>query len=123
MSELLIAFGVLIALAGIAAVLRPRGLLNLARRITVRTWLRWIAFIVRTLLGAILILVAPSTAFPLVLEVVGVLLIVSGIVVLMIGNEAVQRLLNFGLSLGPPAVAAGGFVGILFGAFLIYVGI
>jgi len=123
MSQLVVAVGVLAVLLGLAATVRPRQLLRLARRLTVGTWLRVVVFAVRVALGTVLILVAPSTLLPLPLQVVGVLLIVAGIVVLVIGNDGVQRLLNRALSLGPVAVVVGGILGVLFGALLIYAGV
>lgn len=122
MSEVLVAFGILLALIGLFAVIRPRAFLGLVRRITVRTWLRVTAFAIRIVLGTILILVAPSTAFPLVVRLIGSLMIAAGIVVLLIGNEGVQRLVNRALRLSPPAVVVGGILGIGFGALLIYLG-
>lgn len=123
MSQVLIVFGVLIVLAGLFAVMRPTRLLRLARGVTVGTWLRFIAFLIRSLLGVLLILVAPSTDIPLVMKVIGSLLIISGVAVILLGNSGVQRLLNWALQLGPSLIIVGGIVGILFGAFLIYVGV
>jgi multisubunit Na+/H+ antiporter MnhG subunit len=120
MSEILIAFGILIVLVGAVAVVRPTQLLRLAGKVTVGTWLRYIAFLLRTALGVILILVAPSTGFPLAMKVIGSLLIISGVAVLLVGNAGIQRLLNWALRLGPSVMVVGGLVGILFGAFLIY---
>lgn len=123
MAAILVTIGALIVLVSIAAVLRPRELLDLAGKIAVRTWLRVMAFLVRVVLGTILILVAPSTTFSPLIKIIGVLLIASGIAVLLLGNEGVQRVLNWALRLGPSAVVTGGLVGILFGAFLIYVAV
>lgn len=123
MSEVLITFGILIVLVGLVAVVRPTHLLRLARKVTVGTWLRYIAFLIRAPIGVILILVAPSTGFPLTIKVIGTLLIVSGVAVLLVGNAVIERLLNWALELGPSAIVVGGLVGILFGAFLIYAGV
>jgi hypothetical protein len=123
MSQLLVAFGIIFVLLGAGAALRPHALLRLARRVTVRTWLRLVAFAVRVVVGSILILVASSTVFPLALRVIGVLLIVSGVTVLVIGNAGVQRIVSWALGLGPVAVVVGGILGVLFGALLVYVGL
>ncbi len=122
MAEVLMSFGILIALIGLFAVVRPKALLALVRRITVKTWLRVTGFVIRLLLGGLLILVAPSTAFPLVVRLIGALIIAAGVVVLLIGNEGVQRLVNRALRLSSPAVVAGGILGIVFGVLLIYLG-
>jgi multisubunit Na+/H+ antiporter MnhG subunit len=122
MFEVLVVFGLLMVLVGLFAVVRPTQLLRMARRVTVGTGLRFIAFLIRSVLGVFLILVAPSTDFPLAMKVIGSLLIVSGVAVLLMGNSGVQRLLDWALRLEPSFIIVGGIVGILFGAFLIYVG-
>jgi hypothetical protein len=122
MSQLLVAFGVIFVLLGAGAAARPTGLMRLVRRLTVHTWLRLTVFLVRVALGVILILVAPASAFPLVLRIIGVLLIVSGTAVAVIGNQGVQGLMNWAFGLGPVAVVTGGISGMAFGALLIYVG-
>jgi hypothetical protein len=122
-SEILVVIGILIALIGVAAAVKPRALHGFARRVTVKTWLRVIAFVIRSLLGGLLILVAPSTAFPLAVRVIGVLLIVSGVAVLLIGNQGIQRMIDRALRLGPGAIVAGGLIGVLFGGLLIYLGL
>ena len=121
MSEVLVVFGLLIGLVGLFAAVRPTLLLSIARRVTVGTWLRFVAFLIRSVLGVFLILVAPSTDFPLAMKVIGSLLIVSGVAVLLMSNSGVQRLLDWALRLGPSFIMVGGVIGILFGAFLIYV--
>ena len=121
MSEAIIVLGILICLASLLAVALPTRLLQLVRRITVNTALRLLAFIIRTILGVFLILVAPSTEFPVAMSIIGILLIVSGIAALVLGNERIQGILNWAVGLRPAFVVAGGLVGLLFGAFLIYV--
>lgn len=120
MSGTLIAIGILICLLGVAAVVQPRRLLELARKLTVGTSLRLLAFVVRVLLGVLLILVAPTTEFALTLRVIGALLIASGVLVLVLGNEGIQRIVDWALRQGPAAVVVGGLIGVVLGAFLIY---
>jgi hypothetical protein len=120
MTQVIIAFGVLFVLLGFAAVLRPGKLIQIAHKVTVQTWLRVLAFALRVGIGVILLLAAPSTMFPLPVKLIGVLLIVSGILVLAIGNQGVQRIVSWTLGLGVPAVVTGGVLGIALGAFLIY---
>lgn len=120
MPEVLIAIGVVICLASACAVVQPKRLLALAQRLTIGTGLRVLAFVIRVLLGVLLILVAPSTEFVLTLQVVGALLIASGIFVLVLGNEGVQRILDWALRMGPAAMIVGGLVGVMLGVLLIY---
>ena len=123
MSQVLVAFGIIFVLLGVGAALRPHTVLGLARRVRVQTWLRLLAFVVRVGVGIVLLLVASSTVFPLALKLIGVLLIVSGVVVLLIGNAGVQRIIDWALGLGPVAIVSGGILGAALGGFLIYLGL
>lgn len=123
MSQLLVTFGVLIVLGGLGAAVRPRGLIALVNRLTVGTGLRLFAFVVRAGLGTIMILVAGSSSFPLLMRVIGSLVILAGLVVLLLGNDGMQRLIKGVLRLGPVAIVIGGLIGIALGGFLIYANI
>ena len=122
MSAVLVSFGIAIVAIGIGAIVRPRQLLRLARKVEVGIWLRLLAFMIRVGIGTLLILVAPATVTPLLVRIVGGLLIASGVAVLVLGDAGVQRLINWFLRFGPAAVVVGGIVGILFGVLLIYAG-
>ena len=99
----------------------PQWVLRAAQRITVSTPLRSISFVVRVLLGSVIILAAGSTQFPLTLKIIGMLSIVNGVTALLLGNSKLQSLLDWFLSrLGQNSLRAGGIVGLLFGGFLIY---
>jgi hypothetical protein len=119
-TEILFAFGFIFILLGLGAAIRPHTLLRLARKVRIKTWLRLLAFGVRLGIGVILLLVAASTAFPLAIQVIGVLLIASAVVVLVVGNDGLQRIIGWALGLGPVAVVAGGVIGIACGGLLIY---
>jgi hypothetical protein len=120
-SKAIIVLGVLICFVSVLAVALPTRLLRLARRVTVNTALRLLAFIIRTILGVFLILIAPSTDFPVAVTIIGILLIASGIAAIVLGNERIQRILDWAVRLRPAYVVAGGLVGFSLGAFLIYV--
>lgn len=120
MSGALIAIGILICLLSVAAVVQPTRLLEVARKLTIGTSLRLFAFVIRVLLGVLLILVAPTTEFALTLRVLGTLSIASGVLVLILGNEGIQRIVDWALRQGPAAVVVGGIIGVVLGAFLIY---
>jgi hypothetical protein len=122
-SEAIIVLGVLVCLVSLLAVVLPARLLRLARKVTISTALRLLAFVIRTILGLLSILVAPSTDFPVAMTIIGILFIVSGIAALALGNERIQGLLNWAVRLRPAYVVVGGLVGLSFGAFLIYVGV
>lgn len=122
MSEAIIVLGILICLVSLLAVALPARMLELTGRVTVSTALRLLAFTIRTILGAFLMLVAPSTDFPVAMTIIGVLLVVSGVAALVLGNERIQGIINWAVGLSPPYVVVGGLVGLSFGAFLVYLG-
>ena len=98
----------------------PQWVLRAAQRITISTPLRLISFVVRVLLGSVIILAAGSTQFPLTLKIMGILVIGKGVTALLLGNSKSQSLLDWFLSrLGQNSLRAGGIVGLLFGGFLI----
>lgn len=115
MSGALIAIGILICLLSIAAVVQPTRLLEIARTLTIGTSLRLLAFVVRLLLGVLLIVVAPTTEFALTLRVIGALLIASGVLVLVLGNEGIHKIVDWALRQGPAAVVIGGIIGVILG--------
>lgn len=120
MTEIRTVLGSVVCLISLFAIVFPRRLLSAAKSITITTPLRLIAFVVRTLLGIIITLVAGSTHFPRTLQIIGILLIVSGVTVLLVGNARTQSLLDWFLRRGANSIRAGGIAGLLFGGFLIY---
>ena len=92
--------GSVVCLISLFAIVFPKLLLRAAQSITITTPLRFIAFVVRILLGIIITLVAGSTHFPQTLQIIGILLIVSGVTVLLVGNAKIQSLLDWFLRRG-----------------------
>jgi len=120
MAAILTVIGSVVCLISLFAIVFPRRLLKAARSITITTPLRFIAFVVRILLGIIITLVAGSTKFPQTLQIIGILLIVSGVAVLLVGNARIQSLMDWFLRRGLDSIRAGGVAGFIFGGFLIY---
>ena len=123
MIGILTVFGSIVCLISLLAIIFPQRLLRAAQRVTISTPLRLMAFVVRIVLGIILIFAARSTRFPLALKIVGGLLILSGVMVLLLGNSKVQSLLDWALRRGPKSVRIGGMAGLLLGGFLLYAGV
>jgi len=120
MTEMLTVLGSVVCLISLFAIVFPKRLLRAAQSIRITTPLRFIAFVVRILLGSIIALVAGATQFPQTLQIIGILLIVSGVTVLLVGNAKIQSLLDWFLRWGLNSMRAGGIAGLLFGVFLIY---
>ena len=121
MTETITVLGSIFCLISLFVIVFPQWVLRAAQRITVSTPLRFISFVVRVLLGSVIILAAGSTQFPLTLKIIGMLSIINGVTALLLGNSKLQSLLDWFLSrLGQNSIRAGGIVGLLFGGFLIY---
>lgn len=86
------AIGVLIALAGLVALVAPDGLKRAFRGVMASGPLLAVASIGRIALGIAFWLVAPSTRGPTFVRVLGVLMIVAGLAIPLLGR---RRLASF----------------------------
>ena len=120
MTQALAVLGVFICLVSLFAIAFPKQLRDLSNSVTISTPLRLLVFAIRILLGAIMVRVADATAFPLALKIIGILIIISGVMVLLLGNSKVQALKDWFLDRGPTTIRLGGVGGLLFGAFIIH---
>ncbi|MDH3692400.1 MAG: hypothetical protein OEU36_23455 [Gammaproteobacteria bacterium] len=97
----------------------PARLINLVKSFWDRKGSIYFAVIVRLVLGALLILVAPSTKFPIPFEVLGWLMIVAAIIIPLVGRERIGRLLSWWEHRSSLAVRIWCVLGVVFGGFLI----
>lgn len=123
MTQALVVLGVLIGLAGLLAVVVPAQVARITGKVTMNTPLRVAAFVIRVALGAFFILVAPLTAFPWTLRILGVLSIVAGLIPLVLGNSRAQSLLDWLLRRAPSSIVLAGLAGLVLGCFLVYAGV
>ena len=119
MNEVLIILGFIICVISLLAISLPNQLMRIVKTIKITTPLRLFAFVIRMSLGIIFILVAGSTQFPVTLQVIGTLIILSGVIVLFAGNARIQLLLDWFLNLGVNILRVGGVAGFIFGGLLI----
>ena len=120
MTNRLIIFGSIICLKCFLIIVFPQRYLSVVQSITITTPLRLTAFIVRVLIGSIMLLAADSTHSPLTLQIIGILLIISGAATLLLGNARLQLFLDWILRLQPNSIRAGAVAGIVFGGSLFY---
>ncbi|NNC76526.1 MAG: hypothetical protein HKN77_01105 [Woeseiaceae bacterium] len=120
MKYLILLFGGLITFAGLAITVSPQPVLSLLDRYKQHVALYVLAVGVRLLLGAILIVYAPQSAFPLVLRIIGIVSIAAALGILLIGPGRLQRLIDYLLAKAGTIIRPAGVIGILLGAFLIY---
>ena len=120
MTLLIIIFGALTLLAGIIIVIKPEFIFGFLRNNIDKLQLHILAFVVRLILGVLLIYQSNASKFPFVIEIIGWLSIVAAIFLAVMGRRNFTRLMTWALSLLKPFGRVGGVLAAAFGAFLIY---
>ncbi len=121
MTVIIIVFGTLLLLAGIAIVTSPDVVFGPLRNNSEKLLLHVLAVVVRLILGILLITQADLSKFPLLVEIIGWLSVIAAIVLALMGRNNFMRLMSWAFSLLKPFGRYGGMLVTLFGAFLIYV--
>ena len=120
MVAIIILFGALTALAGLAILVNPESVFGILRQHVQSVGLHVLAVAVRVVLGALLLLNADLSRFPLVIEVLGWLSIAAALALAAMGRNNFQKLMGWALSLIGPFGRVGGVLAAAFGGFLIY---
>ena len=120
MTVLIIIFGILTLLAGIIIIINPDIFFGLLKKYTEKLSTQILVIVLRLALGILFIYQSGVSKFPLVIEIIGWLFIVSAIFFTLIGHNNFKRIISWALSLAEPVGRAGGVVAVCFGAFLIY---
>lgn len=112
--------GTAICLLSVWGMAAPGRLRQLIRWVTDQPSGIYFAAIVRVLLGAVLIVAAPDSRFPLAFEAIGWLAIVAAVGILLMGRDRMRRLVAWFDRFSDMAMRAWLILGVAFGAFLIY---
>jgi hypothetical protein len=122
MSLLVVLFGVLLGVVGVAG-------LAAAPRV-VGGFLRWaprtrfyVAVGVRLIFGAVLLLGASDCRFPTVLLVLGAIALVAALVLAVLGQSRIDAMFQWWLQRPMPILRAWFAAALLFGGFLVYAGL
>lgn len=112
--------GVVIVLIGFAAILRPQVL-----QVPLGSWNGpgrfWAAIVIRVVLGALFLWIAPSCRLPVVVSVVGWFAIAAAIALLFVGQRRLDAFIDWWLA-RQGLVRLAGLFAVLFGALLMYAG-
>lgn len=109
-----------IVLAG-WGIFAPEKLMTLVASAMDKYWGIYIAVIVRLVLGAALIIVAPSSLFPIVFQALGVIAIVAAIALVLVGRERTRRFIAWWSErFSAQIVRLWLLFGVAFGGFLVY---
>ena len=113
-------FGVLIAGMSLWGLYRPQAVVRLVRRVATSRFGLPFAVSVRVLLGFALIFAASSTPFPQVVFALGVLALIAAIILLIMGMDRINRLVEWFASASATTLRAAFVFGAAFGGFLLY---
>ena len=117
---LIVLFGVLICLAGLTILIVPEKFKNIMNRWTGQPRFLF-AVIIRVLFGALLLSEAANLRFPLAMKVIGAISILAAVVLLLIGQERMDRFIDWWMRMADKVLRVWSVLAIAFGAFLIYV--
>ena len=120
MNYIVILFGAATLVAGIIILINPETVFGLLRRKSESPGMHILAVVVRIILGVALLLCAAESKYPTAILILGWISIVAASVLGIMGRTNFRRLMSWALSLKPSIGRIGGFIAILFGAFLIH---
>jgi hypothetical protein len=81
------------------------------------------AILVRVVVGALFLLAAPETRYPVAVYVIGGLMILTGVVIAAMGQQRMDAMIERMVPKNSGVVRVYALVGMLFGGFLIYAGL
>lgn len=116
-----LAAGVSLCGVGVWGVLAPQKLVQWVKNTMDAEWGFWLAILVRVLLGATLLIVAPTSKFPSALLIIGWIAFAAAVGVVLMGRERLRKLLQwFFDKFSPARIRAWLLIAVAFGGFLIY---
>ena len=118
---IVLVIGVTIILLAGWGVFAPEKLMAFVTSAMDKYWGIYIAVIARLLLGSALIVVAPTSHFPIVFQAVGVIAILAAITLVLMGRERIQRFVVWWSErFSARIVRLWLLFGMAFGGFLVY---
>ncbi len=112
--------GVLIAVFGAVAVVRPGVFRDLFGKLSAQaTWV--LAVVLRLAIGTILLMVAGETRLPQVMNIIGWLTIVAAVVILLFGPERLEAFVTWWLKQTDAWLRTSAALAFAFGVFLAWV--
>ena len=118
---------IVLVIGATVIVLSAWGMLAPAKLVTMVTsamdkpWGIYVAVVVRLLLGAALIIVAPASLFPVAFQVLGAIAIIAAVGLVVMGRERIRRLIAWWTEkMSAPMIRLWLLFGMAFGGFLVY---
>lgn len=103
--------------AGISLIIHPRSLMGLILIVLKKNWI-WPLSALRVIIGILFLMEAPECRFPMVINVVGVLIIIAGLSVPFMGSKRLEAMAIWFMEFPDYLLRVLGLVGMLFGVGL-----
>lgn len=120
MNQIVILFGILIALLGGIGLATPDSLIRMVKGFWRQPYGLYLAIALRLFFGVSLLIAAPQTHFPLALQVFGILALAGVLVLPAIGLRRMQGFLLWWTSRPAFIIRLWALLALFFGLFLIY---
>lgn len=117
---LIIAFALMMFLAGVLIIIEPKHSLRTLSQRKNELLVYIAAVAVRLVIGVSLVVKARESGFPVTVEAIGYLFIIAAVLLSLIGHGQFIRLISWVLNRLSAYARIGGFFAILFGGFLLY---
>jgi len=120
MTIIIILFGSLLLVAGALILINPNTIFGFLQNNIENTVIHRIAFIVRLVVGGLLVTHSNVSRFPQGVFVLGLFFIVSGLFLAALGRKKFRNLMSWLLKNMRPIARIAGMIAIVFGGFLVY---
>ncbi len=117
---LVLAFGVIVCLLSAWGIVVPDKMMKFVYGAVEKDWGIHLAVILRLILGAALVIVAPESRFPLVFEILGWIAIVAAVGLVFMGRARMRNLVAWFQRMPQPLIRIWLLFGVAFGALLLY---
>lgn len=120
METVIILFGALIVIAGIAMLIKPDFIFDYLKRESDNFKLHIFAIAIRLLLGFLLIYFAELSEYPIAMEALGWFTIIAAVALILIGHNNFRDLIEWAVTFLRPYRYIAGVLAIFLGGFLMY---
>jgi len=108
-----------VAVLGAVGIVSPTKLLGIVRHFESQAGI-YVAAVLRVIMGAALLFSAPTSRFPGIVRILGIIILVAGLITPLIGRERFRRILQWWFARRPAFMRVWAACALGFGLFLAY---